>query len=269
MPKYLCSQLHYVNLSYNPLNTHLVIFILTLDKGIMRSLKCRKIISFVFTCLCRANILRESDKKLGWLLNSSQWYFKEYLRHLESDFYSRVGDIGDVHLIKQRCRKELTSIINKHKTCLSHKEVAKFYTTKIEEYILPSMNIMPKVHKLTTSACRETETLLKGRPIITARSWCTVEASQCLQTKLRGIIDDFKLLIQEKGTEFTILRDSKELINTIKNFKLDNEKSYNFITFDFKDLYTNILFDDTERSLTDLAGLLGIKDKNINLRAIV
>ena len=92
----------------------------------------------------RANILRESDKKLGWSLNSSQWYFKEYLRHLESDFYSRVGDIGDVHLIKQRCRKELTSIINKHKTCPSHKEVAQFYTRNIEEYILPSMNTNPK-----------------------------------------------------------------------------------------------------------------------------
>ena len=107
--------------------------------------------------------------------------------------------------------------------------------------------------------------MLKGRPIITAHSWCTVEASKFLQAKLRGIISDSKLLIQEKGIEFTILRDSKELVNTIKNFKLDNEKSYNFINFDFEDLYTNILFDDAERTLRDLAGLLGTKDKNINL----
>lgn len=43
------------------------------------------------------------------------------------------------------------------------------------------MNLMPKTHKLTNSASPENELESKGRPIITAHSWCTVEASKFLR----------------------------------------------------------------------------------------
>ena len=38
--------------------------------------------------------LRESNKKLGWSLNSLGWYEKEYKRQLNTDFYSWVGDVS-------------------------------------------------------------------------------------------------------------------------------------------------------------------------------
>ena len=50
-----------------------------------------------------AYILRESDKNLGWSLNTSSWYNQEYDRHLKSGFYQRVGSMGDVDNIKHSC----------------------------------------------------------------------------------------------------------------------------------------------------------------------
>ena len=57
--------------------------------------------------------IRESDKKLGWALNSVNWYEREYRRHLDSDFYCWVGKIQDAGDIKVKCREELKDIVNK------------------------------------------------------------------------------------------------------------------------------------------------------------
>ena len=51
-----------------------------------------------------AYILWESDKNLGWSLNTSTWYKQEYDRCLKSGFYQKVGKMGDVDNIKHSCR---------------------------------------------------------------------------------------------------------------------------------------------------------------------
>ena len=58
-----------------------------------------------------AYILRESDKNLGWSLNTSTWYNQEYDRHLKSGFYQKVGSMGDVDNIKHSCRLSLQAIL--------------------------------------------------------------------------------------------------------------------------------------------------------------
>ena len=55
----------------------------------------------------------------------------------------------------------------------------------IEDYILPSLNLSPKVHKLKERASIDNEKLLTGRPIITGYGWCTIEASKFLQRSLK------------------------------------------------------------------------------------
>ena len=55
-------------------------------------------------------ILRKSDKKLGWSLNSSGWYDKEYKRQLKTDFYYWVGDVSREKEVKHECRRELRVI---------------------------------------------------------------------------------------------------------------------------------------------------------------
>ena len=57
----------------------------------------------------------------------------------------------------------------------------------MEDDILPSLNLSPKVHKLKERASTDNEKLLAGRPIITGYGWCTIEASKFLQRRLRSI----------------------------------------------------------------------------------
>ena len=69
-----------------------------------------------------AYILQESDKNLGWSLNTSTWYNKEYDRHLKSGCYQKVGSMGDVDNIKRSCRLSLQAILKEHIGVLSTNE---------------------------------------------------------------------------------------------------------------------------------------------------
>ena len=98
--------------------------------------------------LDNAYILRESDKNLGWSLNTSTWYKQEYDRHLKSGFYQKVGSKGDVDDTKHSCRLSLQAILKKHIGVLSTN-----LGNGIEDYILRSLNLSPKVHKFKERAC--------------------------------------------------------------------------------------------------------------------
>ena len=89
-------------------------------------------------------VLRESDKKMGWSLNSVEWYKTEYERHLKSDFYTRVGNVKDVTEVISQCRRVLSGIIENHKDNLSKKELKGLNLGVMGEYVLPSLNLMPK-----------------------------------------------------------------------------------------------------------------------------
>jgi len=42
-------------------------------------------------------VLRESDKKPGWSLNTKSGHKQEYYRHLTADFYQRFETVEDVN----------------------------------------------------------------------------------------------------------------------------------------------------------------------------
>ena len=119
-------------------------------------------------------ILRESDKKLGWSLNSKNWYEKEYKRQLLTDFYSWACGKDEEDQLTKRCRESLRLVIEKRRHFLSENQVRKFNLGVDKGYILPSLNLMPKVHKLADPASLANEGLLTGRPIVTAHSWGTI-----------------------------------------------------------------------------------------------
>ena len=186
-----------------------------------------------------AYILGESDKNLGWSLNTSTWYNQEYL----SVFYQKVGSMGDVDNIKHSCRLSLQAILKKHTGVLSTNEYKRFNMGNgIEDYILPSLNLSPKVHKLKERPCIDNEKLLTGRPIITRYGWCTIEASKFLQRRLRSIMGRFKDYLVNNSLPYSILGNSYELVGVVKRSSLSSLDGCTFLTFDFKDLYTNILF---------------------------
>ena len=185
-----------------------------------------------------AYILRESDKNLGWSLNTSTWYNQEYDRHLKSGFYQKVGSMGDVDNIKRSCRLSLQAILKEHIGVLSTNEYKSFNLGNgIEDYILPSLNLSPKVHKLKERACIDNEKLLTGRPIITGYGWCTIEASKFLQRKLRSIMGRVKDYLVNNSIPYSILGNSYELVGVVKRSSFSSLDGCTFLTFDFKDLY--------------------------------
>ena len=168
-----------------------------------------------------AYILGESDKNLGWSLNTSTWYNQEYDRHFKSVFYQKVGSMGDVDNIKHSCRLSLQAILKKHTGVLSTNEYKRFNMGNgIEDYILPSLNLSPKVHKLKERACIDNEKLLTGRPIITGYGWCTIEASNFLQRRLRSITGRFKDYLVNNSLPYSILGNSYELVGVVRRSSL-------------------------------------------------
>ena len=83
---------------------------------------------------------------------------------------------------------------------------------------------------------------LKGRPIVTGHSWCSVEASKFVQRELREIPNKFRDFLKESGLRDTLLSSSKELIDLAEGKQFDFYGKNVFATFHFKDLYTNILY---------------------------
>ena len=69
--------------------------------------------------------------------------------------------MGDVDSIKLTCRLSLQAILKKHTEVLPVKDYKGFNLgNSVEDYILPSLNLFPKVNKLKEKASMENESLL-------------------------------------------------------------------------------------------------------------
>ena len=209
-------------------------------------------------------VLRESDKNLGWSLNSVDWYREEYKRQLASSSYKWVGKLDLIESLKKGCRSELKALVLKYKDFLSISDYKFFNLEGVRYYILPSLNLLPKVHKLSEEASVNIEGLLRGRPITTGHSWCIIEASKFIQRELRDVISEFRSYLAKTGRRDTFLGSSGELVNILgkRTFKFWGANT--LVTFDFKDLYTNILFEDASRTLRSLVKILKLDNRRIS-----
>lgn len=154
-------------------------------------------------------IIRESDKKMGWSINSAEWYHKEYQRHLKSGFYEYIGKMEKLGEIKLSCREDLKRVLDINEGGINHE--FNFFSKNLSDYVLPSLNLMPKVHKLKERACAGNEHDLVARPIIivTGYGWCTLEASRYLQLTLQVYLDKFKNFLENNGIKSTIINSTK------------------------------------------------------------
>lgn len=201
-------------------------------------------------------IIRESDKKLGWSINSVSWYKAEYDRQLSTDNYQYLGDTSNIHSIIEKFEGDIKQFsIDKRLTCQERLIINGFRSRKVQ---IPFMNLMPKVHKLNEKARPELEQNLKGRPIITAHSWCTVELSKVLQSKLRDLLSRFKTYMSSLTLPVTIIDSSSAVLKEVEDIKVTSSESYWFICFDFKDLYTNILYESVEFSISGIFAALSL-----------
>ena len=92
-------------------------------------------------------MLREGDKKPGWSLNTKSGHKQEYYRHLTTDFYQRFESVEDVNLAKENMQ---AFFFVRH---LTREDFPSFNLgANLDDYTLPSLNLIPKVHKLTEKA---------------------------------------------------------------------------------------------------------------------
>ena len=79
------------------------------------------------------------------------------IKSVRSNFSLQVrgmSSMGDVDNIKRSFRLSLQAILKEHIGVLSTNEYKSFNLGNgIEDYILPSLNLSPKVHKLKERAC--------------------------------------------------------------------------------------------------------------------
>ena len=117
-------------------------------------------------------------------MNTRSWYNQKYYRHLTTDFYQRVGTVEDVNLIKENYRLSLSLILRKLRRHLTREDFLSFNLgANLDDYILLSLNLIPKVHKLTEKAGVAMEPLQTGLFIITRYDSCVGRRSLGLRPK--------------------------------------------------------------------------------------
>ena len=117
-------------------------------------------------------------------MNTSLWYKQDYYRHLTSDLYQRFGTVEDVNLVKEKCRLSLSLILRKFRRHLTREDFLSFNLgANLDDYILPSLNLISKVRKLTEKGGVAMEPLLTGMPIITRYDRCVGRTSLGLRPK--------------------------------------------------------------------------------------
>jgi hypothetical protein len=108
-----------------------------------------------------------------------------------------------------------------------------------EHIQLPYMKLLPKVHKLISTASPNNVTDLPGRPIITTHSWTTSNISRLLGTELDNIILQLKNLFIFKNIQFPLIYNSSELIDLLQKQHITDINDFQLTTFDFTSLHQN------------------------------
>jgi len=206
-------------------------------------------------------IINVADKNLGFCINSTRWYSQEYDRQLSNALvYTPI--YLNCEQIKINAISELRQIATIHKDILGPNN-AKFLTSRpLKDIIIPSMNLFPKVHKLTNIPSIHNEQHLTARPIINGFSAMNVEPSKLLDNLLSKILFDLELLCTQLGLPSTIVPNSQFIIDDLQYLvlSLDDTLDHWLISFDFESLYTNIPRSLLTDTLIKLQPFLNLSD---------
>ena len=189
-------------------------------------------------------IINIADKNLGFSINHIEWYVNEYKRQLADKEIYEEKNYTDMEQIISKGYSDLRKIHNKYHQDddLIAYNIDILTNRDINKIKLPTLNIVPKVHKLKATADRSNEQELKGRPIVNGFATINTEPSKLLAE----IFDDCLLRLsekfREKGMKIPIVKSSKQVVERLtlinmQNYNLDN---IYFISFDFSSLYTAI-----------------------------
>ena len=193
---------------------------------------------------------------MGWALLPTSWFTNEYNRHMQdTQTYKQIINfnlpqhITDSNNFVQKLKTRFHNLI-------SASDKPLYNTLEPSNVQLPFMKLLPKVHKLSSSASPHLLEKLTGRPIITAHSWTTSNISKILGTELDNIILKLKDHFVTHNIPFPLIYNSSDLIDKLEQFTIKNIHDYNLTTFDFSSLYTNITYQDTTNAIIQSCKLL-------------
>ena len=146
-------------------------------------------------------ILTKTDKNMGWGLVPISWFNSEYTRQLSDNSTYKLVDNFDFdatvftsNTLLNKLKLQFNKLLNSTNDKLLLQPPNK---TTLQ---IPYMKLLPKVHKLDTTASTDNLDKLTGRPIITAHSWITSNPSRLLGTELDNIILQLKDLFSSQYT---------------------------------------------------------------------
>ena len=183
---------------------------------------------------------------MGWALVPISWFCTENKRYF-SDIttYKRI-DNCDISNTVTNYNTLLNKLQLRFSTIISNHNQRLLGPTPQDQLHLPHMKLLPKVHKLDRPASHNNITELTGRPIITAHSWTTSNASRLLGTELDNTI--------LRDIIFPLIYNSTDFLNL-----LENNTSLTWTTFVLRPL---TLPHSTPTSLTMTLSTLSLRAAN-------
>ena len=213
-------------------------------------------------------IINIADKNLGLCINDVSWYVHEYSRHLSDidtyqefpydDLYYMLDiSISNLHDMYFRYFDNLPKYIHK-------KDIKSFYEIKsVSDIRLPSLNLLPKPHKLKSKASPRNQNLLKSRPIVNGFNTVITHPSRLLSKLVKIFLNKLK---NKFSDTYVLVNSSFEVVNQLDKIRIDPyDMRLHFISFDFSSLYTSISNNTVFESFSFLEKHLDIDICTINL----
>ena len=208
-------------------------------------------------------------KNLGFSINHTQWYINEYQRQLADTGVYHKKAYADIENIIRIGHRDLNEIKDKY-NCPQITEKYNLNilgSRNIEDIKLPTLNIMPKVHKLKNKASKENEHELKGRPIVNGFTTINTEPSKLLGEIFHKCLLDLVAVFDKENIHCPIVDSSKQVVNRLSQVNLNgyNPDCIYFVTFDFSSLYTSIKTWTVCDTIHFLGAILKLGKGEINL----
>ena len=172
-------------------------------------------------------VINIADKNMGFIINNTTWYIQELSRQLsDTATYIEICNCDQNDII-QISISNLNKLRQKYERLYVDKNILTRMTFQPKETIkLPSLNLLPKIHKLKNLQGNNLEQNLKGRPIVNGFQFTTSKISRILNDYMINIHDNFKILFEQERISFPCIANSDQLISELEKLP----------TFDFIDL---------------------------------
>ena len=189
-------------------------------------------------------VINVADKNLGFVINNTTWYVKELDRQLnDQSTYREIMNVSKEGLI-DISKSNLIKLNHKLRELnITEHRLSTLETCTKSALKLPSLNLLPKIHKLKNTPNPENEEQLKGRPILNGYNFTTSVVSRLFNSYMENITSILKCRFEHSGITFPCLKNSDDLIHSLNSlpiFNLNDITNTWIITFDFESLYTNI-----------------------------